>query len=376
MGKKNPFVYGQVVSGESYLPRQDLESKLSDNIRSGQNTAIQGERRVGKTSLVYNVCSNLKGRHLIFADFLLCSDSAEIANAIGKATLKAASKGAFIDSALKALSRLRPTMSYDPATGNPTFSLSLDSAKSRDCTSIEIALEGIEQLSKKRKIVVLFDEFQAVKKAAPSAKTIAAMRSAIQFHSEIPYIFSGSDRRDMIEIFTSPESPFYKSAQAISVDPIDQKDFWRFMASLFKRGRLQMLDSFSKTASDMGITTPGDIQQICNYAWNATRAVGERKVDDRQAIAAIEDIIKTEKGSFEKISESLSPTQLKLARGIATLGGASIYGIDFQERTGLKVTGTITRAANQLVKMDIIRKRNRNWTIENPFYKIWLSTLD
>ena len=49
---KMPFRYGCVVDGEYFCPRPELERQLRRYAESGQNLVIQGERRMGKTSLV------------------------------------------------------------------------------------------------------------------------------------------------------------------------------------------------------------------------------------------------------------------------------------------------------------------------------------
>ena len=48
----NPFKYGCVVDGEFFCPRPELERQLRAFAESGQNVVVQGERRMGKTSLI------------------------------------------------------------------------------------------------------------------------------------------------------------------------------------------------------------------------------------------------------------------------------------------------------------------------------------
>ena len=48
-----PFKYGCVVTGDAFCPRPALQKALVGNIRDGQNVVLVGERRMGKTSLVY-----------------------------------------------------------------------------------------------------------------------------------------------------------------------------------------------------------------------------------------------------------------------------------------------------------------------------------
>ncbi|MCK4303664.1 MAG: hypothetical protein KAY24_05440 [Candidatus Eisenbacteria sp.] len=54
----NPFKYGQVVSAGDFCPRPVLLKDLVACIKSGQNVVLQGERRMGKTSLITRVLEN------------------------------------------------------------------------------------------------------------------------------------------------------------------------------------------------------------------------------------------------------------------------------------------------------------------------------
>ena len=69
---KMPFRYGCVVDGEYFCPRPELERQLRNYAESGQNLVIQGERRMGKTSLVKKAISGMKGERLLYIDRLAC----------------------------------------------------------------------------------------------------------------------------------------------------------------------------------------------------------------------------------------------------------------------------------------------------------------
>ena len=66
----NPFKYGRVVSAENFCPRPNLLKQLTGFIKSGQNVVLQGERRMGKTSLLYETVRQLKRYRLLYVDLL------------------------------------------------------------------------------------------------------------------------------------------------------------------------------------------------------------------------------------------------------------------------------------------------------------------
>ena len=56
----NPFKYGTIVSGKDFCGRKALLKQISGHIESSQNIVILGERRVGKSSAVYEAVSKCK----------------------------------------------------------------------------------------------------------------------------------------------------------------------------------------------------------------------------------------------------------------------------------------------------------------------------
>ena len=68
--RQNPFRFGQVVEDEAYCPRSDLERSLGGRIQRGQNTAVLGQRRVGKTSLVWKVAHSRRSWKVWYVDCL------------------------------------------------------------------------------------------------------------------------------------------------------------------------------------------------------------------------------------------------------------------------------------------------------------------
>ena len=62
----NPFKYGCVVSGDHFCERRKAERELRGFIKAGQSVFVQGERRMGKTSLVRKAVGRLEDHGLIY----------------------------------------------------------------------------------------------------------------------------------------------------------------------------------------------------------------------------------------------------------------------------------------------------------------------
>jgi predicted AAA+ superfamily ATPase len=64
------FKYGQVVSGADFCPRPEMQKQLASYIQSGQNVVVYGERRIGKTSLIYETLASTGKRRMLQIDLM------------------------------------------------------------------------------------------------------------------------------------------------------------------------------------------------------------------------------------------------------------------------------------------------------------------
>lgn len=60
---QNPFIDNAIVSKGDYCPCEGIEEALLTRIKNGQNVALVGKRRVGKSSIAHHITNNLVARH-------------------------------------------------------------------------------------------------------------------------------------------------------------------------------------------------------------------------------------------------------------------------------------------------------------------------
>ncbi len=85
---------------------------------------------------------------------------------------------------------------------------------------------------KKKNAVVVFDEFQEITNYADE-EIERKMRSIFQEHNNISYIFMGSKRHLMDEIFNRHDRAFYKSGKHLILKKIDPKELSAFIKTKF-----------------------------------------------------------------------------------------------------------------------------------------------
>lgn len=364
----NPFKYGQVVSAEDFCPRPELLKQLIGFVKSGQNFMLQGERRMGKTSLIHEALRRVKRHRMVYVDLLEIKTADDFAKRMIKAIISTEEQAGMLEKTLKNLAQLRPSVSFDPFTGQP--SVSLDPRVTLQPDSIESILDLLKGMQKRNPIAVVFDEFQDVLNLSDSKQTLALLRGKVQFHNDIPYIFAGSIRNQMSDIFSNPESPFFKSAIAVDVDNINPDRFMDFLTEKFRKGRRKITDETLKEIISTAESVSGDVQELCGALWD-TSSSGER-ISREHFPQALELIFSRESKGYEAVLVQITGQQLKCLTGLARLGGKSPLSAAFIEGVGITLPASVKKALNRLVQIKVIYRYQGEYKFINPFFKLWL----
>jgi archaellum biogenesis ATPase FlaH len=364
----NPFVYGRVVSKNDFCPRPELEKELKSHISSNQNVLIEGERRTGKTSLICETIRKIKGTRVVYVDLLEIKTVDDLCRRMVKALLSLKNSAGFLGTLMKSLSNLRPVMSIDPLSGMPTVSLGTGSPLEPD--SMEAILDVMAQQKGGNKIVVVLDEFQDILNLKDHRETVAILRSKIQFHKNVPYVFSGSVRNKMNELFNSPDSPFFKSAITIEVGSIDKTIFKEFIIRKFRSSKRRIDEAVIDRIFPIAQDNPGDIQQMCGALWDCSNE--NDSIDESYISKAFELIFSRETKGYESLLNRFSAQQFHCLTGLARIGGLTPLSSEFMKLTGIKQPSSIKKALTRLVELNVIFKRNDGYKFVNPYFRAWL----
>jgi hypothetical protein len=284
------------------------------------------------------------------------------------ALVRAEDSAGFHRRILQALSHLRPSLSLDPITGLP--SISLNEARKAGPSSIEGILDMIAAFEAGGVLVVAMDEFQDILDIRDSKETIALLRSRIQFHSSICYVFAGSVRTRMEAIFTDSKSPFFKSAVLLEVGPIDPEEFRPFLRRRFQSGKRTITDEALQAAGREAGDIPGDIQELCACLWDIS-SPGDR-LGPEHIGPALEVIFARERKAYEATLVRLTGQQLRCLVTLARTGGENPLSAEFRAQAGIASPSSVQTALKRLMRLKIIYRHGNAYRLSNPFLGSWL----
>ena len=218
----NPFVLTGYVSPEYFCDRQKETDKIISALLNGRNITLTSPRRMGKTGLIHHVFRNMQEDNDVkcFYVDLYQTDSLELlvkklADTI-LGTLDS-TEDTIIKNVISFFKMLRPVVTVDPMTGEPGFKVDVEPGQGE--YSLSEIFAYMEQSD--YRCFVAFDEFQTI--AGYADKNVEALlRSYIQRLTNVNFIFSGSQRHVLENMFASASRPFYQSTQMMPLGTIDK----------------------------------------------------------------------------------------------------------------------------------------------------------
>jgi len=235
----NPFFTGRYAGAHYFCDREKDTETLVKHIVNGRNVALISPRRIGKSGLIHHTFAQpeINGRYTtIYVDIYATRNLCEFAKALSEGIVKAVRpEKAWHEKLFAFLKSLRIGFKIDSLSGDPSFDIGIGDIEHPDKTIKEI-FEYMEAGDKP--CIVAIDEFQQIREY-PETGTEALIRTLVQQCSRTSFIFSGSKRHTMTDIFYSPAKPFFQSVISQSLKPIPMDTYTQFAGKLFaERGKL------------------------------------------------------------------------------------------------------------------------------------------
>jgi hypothetical protein len=366
----NPFITSGYIDPEYFCNRTEESKKLLSAISSRRNLTLISLRRMGKTGLLKHVKyleEHQKNKYsIIYVDLLPTMNGNEMLNSISSALvqMKKNEKG-FFSKILSVLSSLRPKLTYDSLTGQPAIELSIESA-----SDVQSGFNSILQLISdiKHDLVFMFDEFQQISRY-PEKNIEHLLRSVIQSYPAIPFIFSGSSRHMLENMFLSADRPFYQSSELMYLDKIKEEDYSKFICELFlKAGKKNEPEVLQKIFVWTRLHTYY-VQYVCNLLFENNSA----NISNNLINKIFYEILISYEPLFASYRNLIPAHQFKLLQAIAVEDGIT------QPTSGKFITNhNLTSASSVITSLkaledkEMITRDGNKWIVYDVFFSRWL----
>jgi hypothetical protein len=364
---ENPFRFGGLVTGKDFADREREISEIMKDLRGGLNIVLFSPRRMGKSSLLAEIMRRHGAEMLfVYVDLYGVTTktrlvevymSALVSGAYGTARRVAAGLGEIARS-----SRWKLRLSEN---GVPRVELSRGEPT---VPEIQDILDIPEEVARKRgkRIVVMFDEFQEIS-SLDGVVLLKAMRSRMQTHKHVSYIYAGSKKHLLLSIFEEKEGAFFKSARSMELGPIPHADFERFLIDKFSAAGGRLDEEFASGILAACGANTYYAQQIAFELFNISLRP-KMPVDLESAITAA---LAHQSPAFQFLWDSMkSPTQRTYLLAVAK-EGRSTPRHSLVTEYNLKSLSHIQRAVAQLDARGITERGE----IVDPMFVQWLKRL-
>lgn len=367
----NPFITSGYISADYFCDREIESKQLIREIVNGNNLAIISARRMGKTGLIQHCFHSKelsKEYYTFFVDIYATKSLRDFIFSLSKVileSLKPFGKKAveiFINSVLS----LQAGISYD-FTGTPSFNIQLGDIQNSMATLEEI----FKYLAKADKpCIVAIDEFQQITNY--SEKNVEALlRTHIQHCNNAQFIFAGSQRHTMGNMFLSASRPFYQSVSMMHLESIAIEKYIDFVRNHFKKADRTITPETIRIVYEKFDGVTWYVQKTLNVLFAFT-PVGAT-CDESMVEPAIASVVDSYRFNYQETLFRLPERQKELLVAIAKEGNAkSITSGEFVKRYSLTSTSSVQAAAKGLLEKDFITLFNGSYSIYDKFFEIWL----
>ena len=372
---RNPFEYGNVVRKDSFCNRKEELEKLKRVFENSERLFLYSERRLGKTSLLKLALHSLpKNTYIaVYVDLWSTNSEGEFALALARSITEAAATTTtkLLSLTKNVFGALRPAVTTDEE-GKPQviFGVNKNDIAAPALDEVLKALPDIAKQSKKRLVIVL-DEFQQITEYK-SDTAEGRLRSAIQHHQEIAYVFLGSRKHLIQKMFLDKQRPLYRSTAHYQLQPIAEKHWIPFIKDKFLQSAKNIDDAQIQKLCAFTEGHPFYTQHLCHALWELTEANSIAQNDMLEQ--AINLLLEQENYTFTTLWDSLAANQKTLLTAIAIAPAEfKPFGADFIKHSRIGGASNVQRAADALVIKDLIdRNEMGSFIVPDRFLKLWL----
>jgi len=265
----------------------------------------------------------------------------------------------------------KPLIGYDALSGEPQIQIQYQSAQEEEYT-----LQGLFRFLdlQDRKIILAIDEFQQITDF-PENNMEALLRTYTQQLENIRFIFCGSKKAMMIDLFSNAKRPFYASTQYLLLDKIDVAAYKTFIIKKFNEYDIQIEDDALSYILWWTRQHTFYTQSLCNMVF----AMGENKVTVQLVKQACHELLKRSEAVFFQFRQLLTTGQWNFLIAIAKEDEVTqLTAQKFIAKYDIGTPANARRISKSLIEKELILettyKKGSNYQVYDVFLSRWLES--
>ena len=373
----NPFIINNYKSKDLFCDREEELQLMLRNCLNQTNMTLISQRRLGKTGLIFRLFDEIKASYpdiqTVYVD-IFASDSIDgFIKLFAEAALSAIpEKSSFGKRLVNYIKSFRPQVTYDTLTGQPQLQIAYQTVHEKEYT-----LRGLFDFldSQNTPIVIAIDEFQQIRDY-PEQNMEALLRTYIQQCKNLTFIFSGSKKHIMTDIFANERKPFYASTAFVSLGKISEECYSAFIRQLFGNGKRSITDEALQFILNWTQRVTYYTQQLCHTLY----ANGKKTIDLVGVKNACNQLLKQSEAVYLQYRQMLPEKQWNYLIAVAKEGSVrQITASGFLKRNQIAGASASRQMAEALAEKGLLNAEatleGTDYSVGDVFFSHWLERL-
>lgn len=372
---ENPFVLRPYESGELFCDREKETRDIIDDLENGINVSLISPRRYGKTGLIYHVFDKLAKKRpsmtLCYCDIYSADNLEGFVKLLSESIVTNVKAEPTLKKFFSFFSGIRPLVSYDPVSGSPQVSITYQN-EGQKLSTLKSIFDFLG--SQKKTFVIAFDEFQIIRNFK-GVNMEALLRTYIQPLKNVRFVFCGSPKHIMTDMFVNEKSPFYESTHIVYLDKIQPDVYGDFIKKLFGMGSRRIDDDALEFILEWTRCHTFYVQYLCHRLF---RDAG-RKITLADVRLSCAEILREGMNGFLERRNLLTDKQWQFLKAVAKEGSvAQPTAGSFLNKYKLGTAAAVKRIVTSLVEKELLLEtlslEGRSYCVYNVFLSRWLES--
>jgi len=373
----NPFVIKSYESKEFFCDREEELQLMLQNCINKTDMTLVSRRRMGKTGLVFRLFDELNSTHpeifTVYLDIFISRNLDDFIKLFAEAAVKAfPTKTKIGERLMSFIKSLRPQVTYDSITGEPQFQIAYHNESEKEYT-----LRSLFELLSSQNVHIVFaiDEFQQIREY-PEQNMEAMLRTYMQRCNNVTFIFSGSRKHLMTDIFTNARKPFYSSTSFVSIDKISATNYSDFICKQFSAHKRKITDDAVNFILEWTQRHTYYTQFLCHTIY----ANGQKNIDIPEVKKACGQVLSQREPVYLQYRKMLTDKQWDFLIAVAKEGSVrQITAADFLKRYKIGGASVSKRLVESLCEKELLNAEvsldGIDYSVDDVFFSRWLEAI-